>query len=150
MKQQFAAKHRGPFWLRGQPFRCLPAYRRRGESFSSRLWRNTAFRSRGRAMPLRCSSPPLGWGVCWAVFCRIKGPRCVVGHGPALRRLFCSGLSAGLGRVGGSFWYSASRRGWARPFLPLYPVLRPKSGTRAARGWRPGSSAVQGDFPARS
>ena len=62
-----------------------------------------------------------------------------------LQRPFCR-----AGQGGGSFWYSASRRGWARPFYTHLSSPAPKSGTRAARDWRPGSSAVRWDFPARS
>ena len=103
-------------------------------------------------MPLRCSLPPLGWGVCWAAFYRIKRARAAqrCGAQPCSAAAFLQRPFCRAGQGGGSFWPSASRRGWARPFCTPLSSPAPKSGTRAARGWRPGSSAVQWDFPARS
>ncbi len=127
MKQQFAAKHPWTILAAGRPFRCLRAYRRLGAFFSSRSWRNTAFRSRGR-MPLPCSSPPLGWGVCWAVFCRIKRGRAArrCGARPCSAAAFLQRPFCRAGQGGGSFWPSASGGAGHSLFVPLYPVLRPK------------------------
>ncbi len=123
MKQQFAAKHPWTILAAGQPFRCLPAYRRRGAYFSSRSWRNTAFPSRGRAMPLRFSSPPLGWGVCLAAFYRIKRARAArrCGAQPCSAAAFLQRPSAG--RAGWGFFLAFSiPAGLGTAFL--YPSIQ--------------------------
>ena len=97
MKQQFAAKHPWTILAAGAAIQVLTGLPAAWGVFQQPVMEEYGLSEQGRVTPLPCLLPPLGWGVCWAVFYRIKGPalRSIVGHSPALRRFFAAAFLPG-------------------------------------------------------
>ena len=126
MKQQFAAKHPWTILAAGAAIQVLTGLPAAWGVFQQPVMEEYGLCGAGGGLRLRPAHCLLwAWGACWAAFCRTnKGPRCAasVGHSPALRRLFCSGLSARLGRVGGFFLAFSIPAGLGTAFL--YPSIQ--------------------------
>lgn len=152
MKQQFAAKHPWTILAAGAAIQVLTGLPAAWGVFQQPVMEEYGLSEQGAGYAFALLIAAFGVGCVLGGFLQDKkGPRCAALWGTALlcggflQRPFCR-----AGQGGGSFWPSASRRGWARPFCTPLSSPAPKSGTRGARDWRPGSSAVQWDFPARS
>ncbi len=153
MKQQFAAKHPWTILAAGAAIQVLTGLPAAWGVFQQPVMEEYGLSEQGAGYAFALLIAAFGVGCVLGGFLQDKkGPRCAALWGTAL---LCGGFFAaaflpGWAGGGGSFWPSASRRGWARRFCTHPSSPAPKSGTRGARGWRPGSSAERWDFPARS
>ena len=102
MKQQFAAKHPWTILAAGAAIQVLTGLPAAWGVFQQPVMEEYGLSEQGAGYAFALLIAAFGVGCVLGGFYRIKGPalRSIVGHSPALRRFFCSGLSAGLGRVG--------------------------------------------------
>ena len=102
MKQQFAAKHPWTILAAGAAIQVLTGLPAAWGVFQKPVMEEYGLSEQGAGYAFALLIAAFGVGCVLGGFCRIKRARAAraVGHSPALRRLFCSGLSAGQGRVG--------------------------------------------------
>ena len=152
MKQQFAAKHPWTILAAGAAIQVLTGLPAAWGVFQQPVMEEYGLSEQGAGYAFALLIASFGVGCGWAAFYRTKRGRAAqrCGAQPCSAAAFLQRPFCRAGQGGGSFWPSASRRGWAQPFCTPLSSPALKSGMQAARDWRPGSSAGQWGFPARS
>ncbi len=133
MKQQFAAKHPWTILAAGRAIQVFTGLPAAWGVFQQPVMEEYGLSEQGAGYAFGLLIAAFRVGCVLGGFLQDKkGPRCAALWGTAL---LCGGFFAAAflpGRAGGrSFWPSASRRGWARPFCTPLSSPAPKSGTRA-------------------